>query len=181
MYGLVDAHRHTHGVEPICKVLQIAPSAYRRYAARRRNASMLSARAKRDKALQPRIEQVWNANLRVYGADKVASAAAPHCGDCRFHRTGVVEHLALVVQAGADTKINIQPESLAPPTHENRRSPRGAAPETPLIGRYEAGSVIDCVVARHDDRNPLTSLRFADGELRVPRVDLAAGTPVWPG
>ena len=71
MYGLVDAHRDTHGVEPICKALQIAPSAYRRHAARRRDAALLSARAKRDDALQPRIEQVWNANLQVYGADKV--------------------------------------------------------------------------------------------------------------
>jgi putative transposase len=71
MYRLVDEHRDTHGVEPICKVLQIAPSAYRRYAARRRDACLLSARAKRDAALQPRIEQVWAANLQVYGADKV--------------------------------------------------------------------------------------------------------------
>ena len=71
MYGLVDTYRDTHGVEPICKVLQIAPSAYRRHAARRRDAALLSARAKRDDALQPRIEQVWNANLQVYGADKV--------------------------------------------------------------------------------------------------------------
>jgi putative transposase len=37
MYGLVDEHRDTHGVEPICAVLQIAPSAYRRHAARRRD------------------------------------------------------------------------------------------------------------------------------------------------
>jgi len=71
MYRLGDEHRDTHGVEPICKVLQIAPSAYRRYAARRRDACLLSARAKRDAALQPRIEQVWAANLQVYGADKV--------------------------------------------------------------------------------------------------------------
>ena len=71
MYGLVDTYRDTHGVEPICKVLQIAPSAYRRHAARGRDAALLSARAKRDEALQPRIEQVWNANLQVYGADKV--------------------------------------------------------------------------------------------------------------
>lgn len=71
MYGLVDTHRDTHGVEPICKALQIAPSAYCRYAARRRNASLLSARAKRNDALHPRIEQVWNANLQVYGAGKV--------------------------------------------------------------------------------------------------------------
>jgi transposase InsO family protein len=71
MYRLVDEHRDTHGVEPICKVLQIAPSAYRQYAARRRDACLLSARAKREAALQPRIEQVWAANLQVYGADKV--------------------------------------------------------------------------------------------------------------
>jgi transposase InsO family protein len=32
---------------------------------------MLSARAHRDTELMPRIEQVWNANLQVYGADKV--------------------------------------------------------------------------------------------------------------
>jgi hypothetical protein len=24
----IDKHRYTHGVEPICKVLQIAPSGY---------------------------------------------------------------------------------------------------------------------------------------------------------
>ncbi len=71
MYALVDEHRRVHGVEPICAVLQIAPSAYRRHAARRRDASLLSARAQRDGDLLPKIEQVWNANLRVYGADKV--------------------------------------------------------------------------------------------------------------
>jgi len=43
-------------------------TAYRRHAARLRNSALLSARAQRDK---PRIEDVWNANLRVYGANKV--------------------------------------------------------------------------------------------------------------
>ena len=71
MYGLVDEHRDSHGVEPMCKVLQIAPSAYRRHAARSRDASLLSARAKRDAALRPAIKQVWDANLQAYGADKV--------------------------------------------------------------------------------------------------------------
>ena len=32
---------------------------------------MCSARAQRDDALMPKIEQVWKANLQVYGADKV--------------------------------------------------------------------------------------------------------------
>ena len=71
MYRLVEAHRDTHGVEPICKVLRIAPSAYRRYAARQRDRWLLSARARRDGVLMPKIEAVWNVNLQVYGADKV--------------------------------------------------------------------------------------------------------------
>jgi putative transposase len=71
MYRLVDEHRGLYGVEPICAVLQIAPSAYRRYAARRRDPSLLSPRAQRDAKLLDKIEQIWNANLQVYGADKV--------------------------------------------------------------------------------------------------------------
>ena len=71
MYALVDEHRAEHGVEPICKVMQIAPSAYRRHAARCRDSTLLCARAQRDAALMPKIEQVWDKNLQVYGADKV--------------------------------------------------------------------------------------------------------------
>jgi len=52
-------------------VLQVAPSAYRRHAARRRNPELRSARAKRDEMLVVHIERVWEANLQVYGADKV--------------------------------------------------------------------------------------------------------------
>ncbi len=71
MYRLVDEHRGVHGVEPICKVLQIAPSAYRRHAARVREPALRSARSQRDAQLMPAIERVWNDNLQVYGADKV--------------------------------------------------------------------------------------------------------------
>ncbi|WP_407658810.1 IS3 family transposase [Methylococcus geothermalis] len=67
----VDVHRDTFGVEPICKVLQIAPSGYRRHAAQQRNPALRSARAQRDDALVPQIERVWQVNLQVYGADKV--------------------------------------------------------------------------------------------------------------
>jgi putative transposase len=67
----IDEHRGTHGVEPICKVLQIAPSGYRRHAALRRDPDKRCARARRDEALVPQIKQVWQANLQVYGADKV--------------------------------------------------------------------------------------------------------------
>ena len=52
-------------------MLQVAPSAYRRHAARQRNPELRSTRAKRDELLMPHIERVWNANMQVYGAEKV--------------------------------------------------------------------------------------------------------------
>jgi putative transposase len=54
------------GIEPIAKVLGIAPSTY--HAAKRRAPS---ARAARDAELRPQIRRVWEENLAVYGADKV--------------------------------------------------------------------------------------------------------------
>jgi putative transposase len=67
----VDTHRDRFGVEPICIVLQIAPSAYRRHAARQRQPELRSARAKRDEAMLGHIARVWQVNMQVYGADKV--------------------------------------------------------------------------------------------------------------
>jgi len=67
----VDEHRHSHGVEPICRVLQIAPSGYRRHAARQRRPQLRSARAQPDDLLVEHIERMWRANLQVYGVDKV--------------------------------------------------------------------------------------------------------------
>ena len=52
-------------------MLQVAPSAYRRHAARQRNPELRSARAKRDELLMSHIERVWQANMQVYGAEKV--------------------------------------------------------------------------------------------------------------
>ena len=52
-------------------MLQIAPSGYWRHAAHQRNPQLRCARAQRDDTLEPHIERVWHANMRVYGADKV--------------------------------------------------------------------------------------------------------------
>jgi len=71
MIAFIDDHRGTHGVEPICKVLPIAPSTYHAHAARRADPEKLSARAKRDIALQPEIARVFAENFRVYGVRKV--------------------------------------------------------------------------------------------------------------
>lgn len=71
MRAFVDQHRERFGVEPICKLLQVAPSAYWRYATRRRDPSLRSPRARRDEWLIPHVQRVWQANFQVYGADKV--------------------------------------------------------------------------------------------------------------
>jgi transposase InsO family protein len=69
--SFIDQHRERFGVEPICTLLRVAPSAYWRHAARQRNPALLSARARRDVFLMPHIQRVWQANFQVYGADKV--------------------------------------------------------------------------------------------------------------
>jgi len=51
--------------------LQIAPSCYRRHAARLRNPELRCARAQRDDGLVVDIQRVWHTNMQVYGADKV--------------------------------------------------------------------------------------------------------------
>jgi transposase InsO family protein len=71
MIDFVDDHREVYGVEPICKVLPIAPSTYRAQVARRRDAARLPARARRDAALMPEIARVFEENFRVYGVRKV--------------------------------------------------------------------------------------------------------------
>ncbi len=72
MIRFIDAHRDNTsaglrwGIEPICRVLAIAPSTY--HAAKSRPPS---PRAIRDAQLRPEILRVWEQNLAVYGADKV--------------------------------------------------------------------------------------------------------------
>ena len=71
MTAFIDEHRSVHGVEPICKVLPIAPSTYYEHAARARDPARSPERAQRDAVLMPEIERVWNENFQVYGVRKV--------------------------------------------------------------------------------------------------------------
>jgi putative transposase len=71
MIAFIDDHRGTYGVEPICKVLPIAPSTYRVHVAKRANPAKLSLRARQDLVLRPEIARVFAANFEVYGARKV--------------------------------------------------------------------------------------------------------------
>ena len=71
MVAFIDDHREVHGVEPICKLLPIAPSTYYEHLARRVDPARLSDRARRDAELRLEIERVFEANFRVYGVRKV--------------------------------------------------------------------------------------------------------------
>ena len=66
MIAYIDRHKDRFGVEPISRVLPIAPSTY--YARKQRPPS---ARAVRDARLQVEIRRVYDDNFGVYGARKV--------------------------------------------------------------------------------------------------------------
>ena len=71
MIGFIDDQRKEYGVEPICRVLLIAPSTYHDHAAQRRDPSKMSARAKRDETLKQEVKRVFETNFGVYGVRKV--------------------------------------------------------------------------------------------------------------
>ena len=71
MISFIDEHRPVLGVEPICKVLPIAPSTYYDTLAKRTDVDRLSGRARRDARLKIEIRRVFDANYRVYGVRKV--------------------------------------------------------------------------------------------------------------
>lgn len=71
MISFIDAQREAHGVEPICKLLPIAPSTYFLHKAQQRDPARRSARARRDAGLAEKISRVHAENYSVYGARKV--------------------------------------------------------------------------------------------------------------
>jgi putative transposase len=71
MIAFIDDHRAVHGVEPICRVLPIAPSTYRAHVARRADPEKAPPRARRDADLRGPIRRVFEENFGVYGVRKV--------------------------------------------------------------------------------------------------------------
>ncbi len=71
MIAFIDVHREAYGVEPISKVLPIAPSTYYEHVAQRVEPTRRSARARRDAAFQPEVRRIFEENFRVYGVRKV--------------------------------------------------------------------------------------------------------------
>jgi hypothetical protein len=59
------------GVEPICRLLPIAPSTFYEVIAGRTDVDRLSAGARRDIAMKVEIRRMFNENFQVYGVRKV--------------------------------------------------------------------------------------------------------------
>jgi len=93
MIAFIDEHRARHGVEPICRVLPIAPSTYHAHAARRADPGKSSTRTQRDVTLRTEIRRVYEENFRVYGVRKVwrqllrEGIAVARCTVARLMRT----------------------------------------------------------------------------------------------
>ena len=71
MKAFIDENREVYGVEPICRVLPIAPSTYHKHAAKQVDPSRASARERRDAKLCGEIDRVFAENFGVYGVRKV--------------------------------------------------------------------------------------------------------------
>jgi transposase InsO family protein len=71
MIAFIDDHRGVYGVEPICKVLPIAPSTYRARVAQRADPAKAWPRTRQDLVLMEQIRRVHEVNFGVYGARKV--------------------------------------------------------------------------------------------------------------
>ena len=71
MISFIDEHRSVLGVEPIRRLLPIAPSTYYEVVAKRTDVGRLSARERNDIAMKVEIRRVFNENFQVYGVRKV--------------------------------------------------------------------------------------------------------------
>jgi putative transposase len=67
----MEAHVKSYGVEPMCRVLQIAPSTWHEHARHKADPALRSTRTKEDERLSKEIARVHAKNFGVYGAKKV--------------------------------------------------------------------------------------------------------------
>lgn len=71
MVDFIDQERETYGVEPICKILPIAPSTYHRCKYLEANPDQRCQRSQRDAVLTQEIFRIYDENHQLYGARKV--------------------------------------------------------------------------------------------------------------
>lgn len=130
MIAFIEEHRAI-GVEPICKHLPIAPSLFYDHMAKWSNPKLLSDRAKRDRALRPEIERVWEQNYKVYGMRKVWHQMRPEGFDvarCTVARQMNDMGLEGVIR-GKNPRTTIPDKALPCPLDKVNRQFRVPAPD----------------------------------------------------
>ena len=124
MIAFIDQYRSAYGVEPICRVIKIAPSTYHAHAHRRANPETAPPRSRRDAALRPEIERVFNENFAVYGARKVWRQLKREGFDvarCTVERLMKALRLQGVVRGKVKRTTVADKNAACPLDHVNRR------------------------------------------------------------
>jgi putative transposase len=121
--AFADDHRALYGVEPICRVLRIAPSTCPARAAVRADPARRSARSRRDAELCAEIRRVHAANFGVYGVRKVwrqlrrEGIPAARCTVARLMRRMGLRGVA----RGKSTRTTVPDEATPCPTDKVNR------------------------------------------------------------
>ena len=125
MITFIDEHREVYGVEPICRVLPIAPSTYYEQKGREKDPSRLPPRLARDVQLREEIERVWKHHHSNYGAMKVWKQLRREgfeVARCTIERLMAEMGLRGVVRGPAFKRTTIVDESVQRPADLVQRS-----------------------------------------------------------
>ena len=114
MIAFIDDHRGAHGVEPICKVLPIAPSTYHAHVAKRRDPAKLSARARQDATLKIEVRRVFDEKFRAYGVTAMLTIRNILAGERVYDVWNVNEDAEYHESGGTDVKEALNSERLVP-------------------------------------------------------------------
>ncbi|MGL4439374.1 MAG: IS3 family transposase [Bosea sp. (in: a-proteobacteria)] len=138
MISFIDDHRHVYGVEPICKVLPIAPSTYYAHVAKRADPGKVSARARQDIALKPEIDRIFVENFEVYGVRKVWRQMVRerfNVARCTVARLMRSMGLAGVIR-GKSVKTTVQDKAVVCPLDHVNRNFKAPAPNVLWVSDF---------------------------------------------
>jgi putative transposase len=142
MIAFIADHRQVYGVEPICKVLPVAPATYHAHAARPVDPGRLPARARSDMVLMAAVRRVFEARFGVYGVRKVwRQLARERVKAARCTVARLVRHVRLQgLVRGRKVCTPIAELALACPLdHVNRPPVQGTAARRPVGERLHLG------------------------------------------
>ncbi len=138
MIAFIDDHRGEYGVEPICRVLPIAPSTYHTRVRERRCPERASPRRRRDEVLGAEIRRVHAANFGVYGARKVwrqLGREGVTVARCTVERLMRGMGLRGVVR-GRETRTTVSNPATPCPTDKVNRQFRAPAPNVLWVSDF---------------------------------------------